>query len=664
MVKKKINLGWLVVLALVVFALPVRAAVVWQDDFEAYDVLNPSLFEVGGVASGIWTPSNTASNATRIFNTSNYGGSRLWISLTDGSSITSEGITVSSDMYYDFKVALVAETYSASRGVEASYDLLIGQDAASATSLLGGPVSVNAMGDDSGGDGNDTYDEQYTTDTFSTGTLGAGDKLFIVITRVGPIPGVSNAWFGIDNVSIDEGGSTMGPSLVSPEDGDTLIGTGVEFTWAAPLVGTPDTYTLLYKVDPNETVAFTEVPGLTTLSNAPGLLFDTTYYWAVDAIHAGTPYRSVTWSFTTTPANPVITADPVSVTVGEGETAVLSVQQLNGTSFKWYQDGVPVSGGTDETLTILSTQKSDEGVYCCDVINAVDTVTSGNAVVMTKRLVAHWDFEGDLVDEVDGWTGIFTDPNEAAPAPDPAPRFIAGYAGDGFDFAGDLLHLEVAGTEGLFNFFEKGLTVACWVKAGTESTGSYSAMVAKHTYSDPRAGFLSTQQNSNGRPRFVIDGWGGMSAVASSNIQDGDWHHVVMTFEPGYDPENPESKQGMVYVNGGGVTVDEEGAAVWLRADGAGTGTPALRWDVPLRIGADDENGAGSLDGTVDEVKIWSYALTPTEVADEYTTYETGAEICTDPVAYDYNNDCIVSLADFAVFAAGWLDCNLVPSCL
>ena len=660
MVRTQAVLLWLVLAVVVGLAVPGMAEIIYLDEFNDYDIENPSDFSIDGDPTGNWIPSSDASNATRTFVTGNYGGETLWICNVDGTSITSAGIEIESDRYYTFKAALIAETSNATRGIEASYDLLIGESIETATSLIGGPVSVNAMGDDSGDDGNDSYEEQYTTDTFSTGTVAAGETLFIVITRVGPIPDVSNAWFGVDNVSIDAGPSTMAPTLASPEDGAELVGVDENLVWNAPLAGTPDSYNLIYKDDPNILDTPTIITGITDLSTAPGLAFDTTYSWAVEAVHGGTAYRSFVWTFTIAPATPVIQTSPVSVTVEDGTSVDLTVTYLNNGTVTWYKDGVEVTGENGATLTLAGV-KSDEGVYHCVVSNSAGSDISENAVVMTKRLVAHWDFEdGSLVDEIDAWAGTFSDPNVDNDAPDPTDRFIEGYAGDGFDFAGDTYHIAVAESEGLFNFFQNGLTVSCWVKAGTESTGSYSAMVAKHTYSDPRAGFIISQRNSNGIPRLSIDGWGGINGVGGVSVQDGSWHHVVMTYEPGYDPANPDSKQGRIYINGGGVTYDEEDATTWLTSEGAGTGTPALRWDVPVRIGCDNETGAGSLDGTVDEVKIWSYALTATEVAQEYISYETAAEICVDEVLFDYNYDCIVGIEDFAIFAAEWLNSNIV----
>ena len=213
------NARIIIVLAVFVFTgFSVNAAIVFQDDFESYDVLDPSLFEIGGVTPtpAPWTPSNTAAGTTRIFSTGNYGGTKLWIcSSTSDTSITSDAIAVESNTYYTFKAALVGETSVVTRHNDATYDLLIGSDAASAVSILGGPVAVVTSGDDSGGAGNDTYDEQYTTDSFMTGTIGSGDKLFIVITHIPD----GDAWFGVDNVTIEK------PELMDifESDGDTIV---------------------------------------------------------------------------------------------------------------------------------------------------------------------------------------------------------------------------------------------------------------------------------------------------------------------------------------------------------------------------------------------------------------------------------------------------------
>ena len=174
--------------------------VVFQDDFQDYDVENPSDFKIDGVASGNWTASNTASDATRIFDTSNFGGTRLWISNVDGSSITSKGIDVEDDTNYSLSAVLVSETSNGSRQLDATIDLLVGADPATAASIIGGPSLAVTAGDD--WDVADSKEDHVFVVDFATGNLNPDDKLFIRITRVGIHSGSSSAWFGVDDVSV------------------------------------------------------------------------------------------------------------------------------------------------------------------------------------------------------------------------------------------------------------------------------------------------------------------------------------------------------------------------------------------------------------------------------------------------------------------------------
>ncbi|AQT68185.1 Immunoglobulin I-set domain protein [Anaerohalosphaera lusitana] len=655
----KLKILWGIALIAIAFAaVPLQAEVVFQDDFETYPVSNPADFS----ATGNWTADPDASNASRIFDTGNFGGSRLWISNTDGSTITTTGTEAASETRYEMTFMTACETNVGTRMIDMEYDILIGQDAATATSVIGGPVTVIARGDEYQVD--DSKEDHIFTEVFTTSMVNAGDKIFFTITRVGVNPdSTSSAWICVDDVLLESLGSTRAPTLVQPEDGADLVSPDVTLEWNAPDLGTADSYNLIYNTDPNFDSNPTVVSGLTTTSHSPGLDYDSTYYWAVEAVQSGTPYRSAIQSFTTTPASPVIVADPQNVTVAAGEPAELTVEHLNGTEFKWFRNGTEVPSATSATLQIPAAGESDEGVYYCEVSNAVGSVQSGNAVVMTQRLVAHWDFENDLIDEVGGREGVFTDPNA------PTARYVAGFDGTstGFEFIGDNKFIEVPGTEELFNFYTNGFSVGYWVKT-TGGTHLFSAMVAKHTYSDPRAGFICTQYNGNGQTRIQVDGFGGLYGPSAdiAGLQDGGWHYVIMTYEPDADPENPGQVRARVYVDGGGVTIDPDGNAIWMRT--ADTREPEaatlpVRWDTPLRIGADDEAGAGSLVGTLDEVKVWSYALDPTEAAQQYTGYVTGTEICTDILANDINGDCKVNIADLADLAGNWLSCNRVPDC-
>ncbi|QQL45499.1 cadherin domain-containing protein [Sulfuriroseicoccus oceanibius] len=206
----------------------VAGSVILFEDFESYDVENPSDFSVAGIPTGNWTASNTGANATRIYDTWNYGRSRLWISYVDGTSITSAGAKITDNTHYELSLVLLTETYAAGRTLNATYDVLVGQDAASAVSLIGGPQAVVTNGDD--WQTPDSKEDHVFTQRFQTGELNPGDQLFVRISRVGTASG--GGWFGVDDVVVDTIGPNTAPqvddavfAVAENSEGETLVGT-------------------------------------------------------------------------------------------------------------------------------------------------------------------------------------------------------------------------------------------------------------------------------------------------------------------------------------------------------------------------------------------------------------------------------------------------------
>ncbi len=82
-------------------------------------------------------------------------------------------------------------------------------------------------------------------------------------------------------------------------------------------------------------------------------------------------------------------------------------------------------------------------------------------------------------------------------------------------------------------------------------------------------------------------------------------------------------------------------------------------------IGVETLDGDAPYGGLVDELKIYSYPVDAYDIAHMYTDVMIGETVCVDQVGlqYDYNDDCRISLPDFAMFAATWANCNSVPDC-
>ncbi len=131
------------------------------------------------------------------------------------------------------------------------------------------------------------------------------------------------------------------------------------------------------------------------------------------------------------------------------------------------------------------------------------------------------------------------------------------------------------------------------------------------------------------------------------NYRDGEWHMMTATYDAA-------TQTASFY--GDGVLADQ--ATVIF---GTNLGYP----DAPVRIGGSNLAGNASVQGGIDDVRIYSYALSPTEVAELYTDFRTTEYICVEdtenPLTYDLNGDCRINVADLALAAQQWLKCQRVP---
>ena len=84
--------------------------------------------------------------------------------------------------------------------------------------------------------------------------------------------------------------------------------------------------------------------------------------------------------FVTAVSAPAIAPQPASVSVFEGQTAVLTADATgNPLFYQWLRSGVPLAGATNRTLTIPCAQFSHAGSYSFSVSNQLGFVASSNA---------------------------------------------------------------------------------------------------------------------------------------------------------------------------------------------------------------------------------------------------------------------------------------------
>jgi Concanavalin A-like lectin/glucanases superfamily len=479
------------------------------------------------------------------------------------------------------------------------------------------------------------------------GSPGIGDTLGIAIEHVEQDVGV-NKWMSYDEVRLEQ----VLAYNPDPCDGEPLVAATTNLEWdLAAVVTNCDVY---FGSDPN----FINNPKVVDAQNVelydPPVDLDdeTTYYWRVDARVDTTVYEGDIWEFTTITADPILDEDPCGLTINAGETAVFRVKATNVDSYSWQKLGGG-EVGTDSTLTITNVQKVNEGVYWCELKNEATTIETAKVNLMTRRLVALWEFEDDLTDsEADGWDGDYTDPNTANDPPTPVFVLDPCSIDDGksLQLVADELHVRITGSENLFNFYPQGYTVNAWVK--TEQDADYGCMASKQHRVEVEwpdwDGWVLNCTNTGVAAhglRQVFGDYSGSSVIGTSNIADNEWHMVTATY-------NGETGTGTIYVDG------------LLENQLVDTVRKAPTNDQPVIIGAETILGEVAYEGLLDKTSIYSYALDQVDVALLYTDVMGGNLCVGGNPEYDLNDDCKVNILDFALFAADWLECNIVPDCL
>ncbi|MEN8127314.1 MAG: LamG-like jellyroll fold domain-containing protein, partial [Planctomycetota bacterium] len=400
--------------------------------------------------------------------------------------------------------------------------------------------------------------------------------------------------------------------------------------------------------DPNSTLAVASLAPITeyewAVVDIMSTAGDTSSKARFDLVTDANHLIGDVWSFTSIGVDPAITNQPDSAVIPVGEPNVLLTIEADVTHvYQWYRVDKPgdaaslvETDGTPGTpLASASLDVTVEGYYYCVVSNSISTVTeqSDYARVMTPRLVAYYDFEGDLVSAGDaGYDGVYADPNELNPAP--TATYVAGLVGQALSLDGDNdggLHVQITGADpNFFNFYPEGLTVSAWIKTTAGSAESFGQVVTKRI-NDADEGFALGHFADNARFSFDNDTAAADTGAGETPVNDDQWHMLTSRY------------------SGSLVTLYIDGEQV---ADTENNWNPATV-NVPLLLGAMDTGGAGPYTGLLDEVRIWNYPRTPEEIAWDYNDHRAAAGgeypcIGDTGLLYDLDGDCWVGLSDFA----------------
>ncbi len=425
--------------------------------------------------------------------------------------------------------------------------------------------------------------------------------------------------------------------------------------------------------DPNlvlyATVDHTDYNDSSVTYSINGLTNGSTYYWAVEEgfdSGNGTAYpagnsnniTSVTWEFTTIGLTPSIVSGPDDAIAKPDATFSVQGSPVAET-FQWFKvdeagdimltDDAVFSGTASTDLTVTGATLAEEGQYYCIAYNGqTPSAPSRAAYLWTSRLIGHWKFDDNLADSVtDIVAGVPVHDGEviissAATAADGAVSYEAGIDGNAVSFNNDGDIVQIPNSE-YFNFFPGDMTVSIWYKVN-EAKG-WLLPISK--LDGQVSGWLiGTNNESTANAAFILEvpnNW--LDGRSEVDTGDGQWHMLTLTYDA-------ESETMTAYTDG--------------ERDAYATGVviaPDLVPAAPLYIGGFESQL--SINGAIDDVRIYSYDFTATEVAALYNEMKPDEYVCLatleDSLVHDLNDDCRITVADFAIFAQDWLVCERYP---
>jgi hypothetical protein len=477
----------------------------------------------------------------------------------------------------------------------------------------------------------------------------------------------------------------------NPADGQTGIPLDVDLSWKTGQdpknidQQNPDIthHYLYFRHDPNflemtEPTAIIAADGPSASYHISGLLRDKTYYWRVDEIlnngPAGDPNFVIpgnVWRFSTILSAPTIPSNghPTNLLVYPGADAVVKLRftSYSPASVTWhrYVDGendialndkfgnvidpikyaVETDMSSEAQLTIYNAVADDEGYYYAVVSNAEQmTVQSKMARLAVRRLVAYFPMEiienGATLDVESGYSLTL--------ANDLLESNLATLAAGVDELGGNSLLLSNTVSSdpnfyGQYGVIEPGvvdyedLTIAAWVmwNGGADWQRIFDFGNDTNQYM-----FLTSKTGTN--LRFVIANGGAGQELNTAQLTANQWYHVVVTLD---------GNTGRLYVNGE------------LKATNTAMTINPIDFKPTLNyIGKSQFAVDPYFNGRIDDLKIYNYARTVEEVAQDYLAVR-GEWICDQSLPVltcDFDGNCRVDLSDFAIFASEWLQSNRI----
>ncbi|MBI3852594.1 MAG: immunoglobulin domain-containing protein [Verrucomicrobia bacterium] len=296
---------------------------------------------------------------------------------------------------------------------------------------------------------------------------------------------------------------------------------------------------------------------------------------------------------------PSINSQPASQTAPVGANVTFAVVAAGSSplSYVWRfnQTNILVTA-TNSSFTLTNVQLADAGNYSVVVSNALDTVTSSNAILTVilpicinaqSNLVSWWQGDGNALDSSSTNHGTLV--GNAG--------YATGRVGQGFVFDGSTDGVNIGNPT---NLRLQNFTIEAWIKRANASRATIDpANINGCILSYGQNGYGFTLLD-DGRLDITQVGVGGVFSSAL-RITDTNFHHVALT---------KSNSAIMFYVDGVGET--------------ASPYNPNFTFTSSLAIGARGDNLTAGFFGLIDDLAIYNRALSTNEIQSIYYAGSAG----------------------------------------
>ncbi len=242
------------------------------------------------------------------------------------------------------------------------------------------------------------------------------------------------------------------------------------------------------------------------------------------------------------PTPPVITAEPVSQSVGSGAPTTLTVTASGiRLTYQWRKDGVAIPGATSASYSLSAAQITEAGLYDVIVSNAVGSVTSAPArLAVAPAWTSPAAFIYDLNSSAPVANGTVPDTTGRTVGTlisSPSPALISGpnaSSGNAWDFTSSNAFIRIASNPVIQSLGDinatRGLSVGFWINYNWRSNADNNLRVLGLTNC---LDVLSTDTHGDGIIHFRLGNGINIPQItlASPRVLDGTWHHLVATLD-------------------------------------------------------------------------------------------------------------------------------------